>query len=88
MKINKKIMNLLEQIINDNPETEFLIVDGFDDAVIGYDVNTYRLIYSVQKCTDILMQQGLDEIDAIEHLHFNTIGAYVGENTPIWCDIN
>jgi hypothetical protein len=81
-------MNLLEQIINDNPEIEFLIADGFDDAVIGYDVNTYRLIYSVQKCMDILTQQGMLEIDAIEHLHYNTIGAYVGENTPIWCDTN
>jgi len=23
--------------------------------------------------------------DAIEHLSFNTLNAYVGEKTPIWC---
>ena len=35
---------------------------------------------------EILKADGFDdEEDAIEHLSFNTMGAYVGEKTPIWC---
>jgi len=30
------------------------------------------------------MQDGMDRIDAIEYLEFNTFGAYVGEKTPIY----
>jgi hypothetical protein len=80
-------MSLLKQIIEEHSDIEFLIADGFDEAVIGYDINTYRLIYSVQKCIDILIEQGMLEIDAIEYLHYNTFNAFVGESTPIWCTL-
>jgi hypothetical protein len=43
-----------------------------------------RLIYSVMKCLSILMED-MEEIDAIEHFNYNVSGAYVGEQTPIWC---
>ena len=81
-------MNLLEQILKENSEIEFLIADGFDEAVIGFDINNYKLIYSVQKCIDILIEQGMLEVDATEYLYYNTFNAYVGESTPIFCTIN
>ena len=64
----------------------FLKADGFDEAVIGFEENSGRLIYSVTKCLEILVTN--DEMsmeDAIEHFDFNVSGAWVGENTPIWC---
>jgi hypothetical protein len=62
----------------------FLIADGFDEAIIGLDENSMRLIYSVSKCLNIL-ERDMSEDDAIEFFNFNVSGSYVGEKTPIWC---
>ena len=78
-------MSILTQIIEDRYDEEFLKADGFDDAVIGVCYNSSRLIYSYKKCLDILIAEGMDEEDAMGHLSFNVMGAYVGEKTPIWC---
>tara|TARA_Y100000310_G_scaffold288133_1_gene313518 strand:+ start:3376 stop:3663 length:288 start_codon:yes stop_codon:yes gene_type:complete len=78
---------MLQEIIEDYPEEEFLKADGFDDAIIGVasDFTEPRLIYSVGKIINILMDQGMTSTDAIEHFNFNIGGGYVGEKTPIWC---
>lgn len=80
---------MLEQIFDRYPEEEFLIADGFDEAVIGVDDSTMnapmRLIYSVTKAIEILMAEGLTEEDAWEHFDYNVQGSYMGEKTPIWC---
>ena len=78
-------MNILTQIIERYDDEEFLKADGFDDAVIGVCHTSRRLIYSYAKCIDILADEGMEVIDAIEHLSYNVINSYVGENTPIWC---
>jgi uncharacterized NAD-dependent epimerase/dehydratase family protein len=80
-------MNKLEAIVEQYPDEEILKADGFDDAVIGIETSTMRLIYSESKCIDILINdQGMDEDEAREYLDFNVSCAYVGEQTPIWCD--
>ena len=67
-----------------------LKADGFDEAIIGYTYDMVaqeeRLIYSVEKCIEILMQDDMDYLDAREYLDFNTIGAYVGKQTPIFLE--
>jgi len=79
-------MSVLDSIIEDRYDEEFLKADGFDDAVIGVCHISRRLIYSYAKCIEILIQgEGMSEIDAIEHLSYNVINSYVGEKTPIWC---
>lgn len=77
-------MSILDSILEYYPEDEILKADGFDDAILGYDELSGRLIYSVQKCLDILVEDMSYE-DALEHFSFNISGAYVGEKTPIWC---
>jgi len=62
---------------------DFLIADGFDDAIIGFDEQNWKIVYSVRKCIDILMND-MSEMEAIEYFAFNVSGAYMGENTPIW----
>jgi hypothetical protein len=78
---------MLEQIIEQYYEEEILKADGFDEAVIGIDENSMRLIYSVKKCIEILCED-MSEEDAVEYFSFNVSGAYVGEKTPIWCQDN
>lgn len=75
---------MLDKIVEWFPEDEFLIADGFNDAIIGVESNTMRLIYSVSKCIDILSKD-MDEEEAVEYFDFNVRGSYVGERTPIWC---
>jgi hypothetical protein len=79
---------MLQEIIDYYGDEEFLIADGFDAAVIGVEVHSMRLIYSVSKCIDILIEEGMEHEDAIEHFEYNVSGAYVGEQTPIWCHDN
>jgi hypothetical protein len=78
--------NLLQNILEYYEDEEILIADGFDDAVIGIEDTSMRLIYSVTKCLEILMEvENMSLEDAIEHFEFNVSGSYVGEKTPIWC---
>lgn len=64
---------------------EVLTADGFDKAIIGFCENTYRVIYSVRLCINGLIEEGMSEEDALDHFYYNVAGAYVGEQTPIWC---
>tara|TARA_B100000963_G_C22579751_1_gene650236 strand:- start:926 stop:1210 length:285 start_codon:yes stop_codon:yes gene_type:complete len=78
---------LLKGIINYYEDEEFLKADGFDDAVIGVDESTLRLIYSTTRCVEILIERDDMEFDeALEYFDFNVRGAYMGEKTPIWCE--
>jgi len=80
-------MKMLEGIIEYYQDETFLKADGFDEAVIGVEVPSMRLIYSVTRIVEILITE--DEMnldDALEHFEFNIRESYVGELTPIWCD--
>jgi hypothetical protein len=77
---------VLNNIIERLPDEDFLVATGFDAAVIGVDVKRMRIIYSVNECLNILMNDhGMNDEDALEYFEFNVSGAYVGEKTPIWC---
>jgi hypothetical protein len=75
---------MLDKIIEWFPEDEILVADGFNDAIIGIDNYSMKLIYSVSKCIDILSKD-MGEEEAVEYFNFNVRGSYVGEKTPIWC---
>jgi len=78
---------LLDNIVDYYQEEEILKADGFDEAVIGIEESSMRLIYSVGKCIEILMIR--DEMsleDALDYFRYNVSGSYVGEKTPIWSE--
>lgn len=61
--------------------------DGFDDAIVGYVMNKDLepiTVYDYQAAIELLLDQGFEYTDAMEHLHFNVIDAYVGTRTPLW----
>lgn len=74
-----------EDLIERYHEETFLLADGFDDAILGVDENSMRVIYSVSKCINILMKD-MSREDAVEYFDFNMRSAYMGEKTPIYCD--
>jgi len=63
-----------------------LKADGFDDAIVGRGSRCGQpdiLVYSVEKCIEILARDMSYE-DAEEFFEFNVVGAWVGDETPIW----
>ena len=74
-----------DQIINTYDEETFMFADGLDEAIIGVDEQSHRVIYSVTRILAIL-ERDLSPEEAREHYEFNILGSFVGEQTPIWCD--
>lgn len=69
------------------PET--LVMDGFDECIIGicYRFGQEPIIaYDQSAVISKLMEQGMDEDEAIEYFEFNQIGAWMGEYTPCFVD--
>ena len=73
-------MSILEQIKEKYPDEEFLLADGFDEAIIGVDKDLI-ICYDQEKCIEILSKDMSYE-EASEYFWFNTVGAYVGDKTP------
>ena len=67
-------------------DSEMLIADCFDDAIIGVSERFGRSpidAYDKDKCIQVLMDRdGMDYEDAIEFFNFNVTGAWGGEGTP------
>lgn len=60
-----------------------LFADGFDEALLGIDMDDYVAVYDSEKCIDILMEtSNMTRDEAQDYFEFNTLGAYVGEYTP------
>ena len=79
--------NIKEAIIEYYADTEdILFADGFDSAIIGFDPNLWKVVYSRQKCIEVLQQGGMTYEEAIQDFEYNTLEAYVGEKTPIWVE--
>lgn len=78
-------MTSIEDLKERYEDEVFLTADGFDEAILGVDERSMRLIYSVSKCLEVL-QRDMDEDQAREFFEYNVSGSYVGEKTPIWCE--
>jgi hypothetical protein len=92
-------MNKRELLLEKLPEGEFLCADGLDEAIVGFEESSQRVIYDIDKCIEIIAKNieigpedvydDMTEEDtrqtmAAEDFYFNTAGAYVGPQTPIF----
>lgn len=77
---------LREEIAEINPEA--LLLDGFDEAIIGMAerINLGPVVaYDVEKILEIMIER--DEMtyeEAMEFFDFNIQGAWMGDFTPIY----
>ncbi|MEN6290514.1 MAG: hypothetical protein ABFD07_00655, partial [Methanobacterium sp.] len=73
-----------------NPEA--LLCDGFDEAIIGMAerINLGPVVaYDVDKMIDIMIKRdGMTYEEAIEYFDYNILGAWMGENTPVYIQTN
>lgn len=76
----------IDDLAEMNPDA--LTADGLEAALIGYTVNYHHAhvaVYDIDKCIDVIVaRDGMAHQDADEFLSFNTLGAYVGENGPLF----
>lgn len=65
-----------------------LLADGLEDSFIGIgrQFNAPIAVYSRSKAIQCLIDQGMTEEEAEEYFEFNTAGAWVGNQTPIFME--
>ena len=80
---------LADIVAEANPDA--IVADGLEDAAIGYTVGHHSehvVVYDYDKCVAVLVSRdGMSEEEADEFLGFNTLGAYVGPNGPIYIKV-
>jgi hypothetical protein len=80
----------VEEIEDINPEA--LLCDGFDEAIIGMAerINLGPVVaYDVDKMLEIMVERdGMTYEEAIEYFDYNILGAWMGENTPVYIQTN
>jgi hypothetical protein len=73
-------------IANENPDA--LFADGYEDAILGTAERCGQnvlVVYDAWKCVEILIRRdGMDPEEAMEFFQFNTLGAWMGPNTPLF----
>ena len=80
-------MDLKAEIVELFGSTEdILFADGLDDAIIGFEPNLWKVVYSRNKVLDSLVKDGMSEDEAIEYADYNIFAAMVGDKTPIWVE--
>ncbi len=67
--------------------SETVIFEGLDEAIVGFARRCGRApvaVYSEERVLALLEGQGMDAEEAREFYEFNIVGAYVGEDTPVF----
>lgn len=81
---------LLDAYPGSDQDLVFLEPEYFDEAVIGVaqsQTGLFAVCYSEPKVLEILVEHdGMSQDEAMEYYQFNIMGAYVGENTPVFVD--
>jgi hypothetical protein len=83
--MNIKGAKKLNSILEIYGEITLEKIDGFDSAVIGVEVITNRLIYSVKKCINVLKTKMPTE-EAIDHFYMDIFSENAIENKVIFCE--
>ena len=84
MDLRKNIDDWLEER---QPDHEFLLADGFEEAFIGvaYQFDSPLAVFDREKCIKILSRDmSLEEAE--EYFQFNVEGAFMGPHTPMFLD--
>jgi hypothetical protein len=61
----------------DEVSSGMVILDGLNDAIIGYDSNTTRIIYDYDTIVSILIQRGMTVDESIEYIDYNIINLHL-----------
>jgi len=74
-----------QTLAGENPNA--LFADGLEAACIGIGRRCGQpalAVYDYDKAVQLFVDDGMSHEDAVEWMEFNVVGAWMGENTPIW----
>ena len=77
----KKIDLIKKVYLNYN----FLKIKNYEHCIIGIDVQSNRLIYSISLFIETLKNK-MEESEAIDYFYDNIYEKYIGINKPIFCE--
>jgi len=78
---------MLEEIQQANPLESFLIYDGFDDCIIGFERSTFKIVYSESKILEKLVNElEYDPDSAVRYMEKEMMGTIVSNRAPIFVD--
>lgn len=83
-----KIQEIIDNYLVDDETV--MTCDGFDEAIIGITDGGFgskKLIYDKHKILVKLMQSNMTYEDAIDYYEYNISCCYMGEGTPIFCEV-
>jgi hypothetical protein len=77
---------IIEQLLGSNPECKLL--NGFDDAIIGYTQNKspFVAVYDTEKFISIMIENGQNPKEAVEEFE-NILRKNFGKNDPIFISL-
>lgn len=80
-------MNKFRKIMSEvNPDA--LYPTEYEDAIVGIvctKEHDYVFLIDINIILNTLVnQENMDEAEAMEHIDFNIMGSYVGENSPVY----
>ena len=80
------IKEKIEEILGEDENV--LLADGFEDAFVGIGRQFGKpfAVYDRFECIEILIKEGMSEEEAEEYFQYNTEGAWVGDQTPIFLE--
>jgi len=85
---------MIELIKNNYPDKDIHILENLDDAIIGYHVESNRVIYSVKKIIELIyLQEFCDDNtftleQAFDYYAYNIESNGCGEYSPLLCNDN
>ena len=74
-----------DDVADSNPEAIF--ADGFDEALVGVCHQFGRpavAAYDLDVCLRLLRNEGMSAEEAAEYFDYNVVGAWHGEETPVF----
>lgn len=86
--VRRSRAQLKEALLEMNEQA--LFADGLEEAFVGICQRFGQppvAAYDREKVLDLFVAQGMSEEEAEEFFEFNTIGAWVGVNTPVYLDL-
>jgi len=82
---DKKVKKNRREKLQEMCDEQLWFADGYDDAIIGLDMGSgCKVVYDYEECIQCLIDEGLEPQDAYDHFHYNTLGSYIGDETPIY----
>jgi hypothetical protein len=73
-----------EQInIIDGISTGMAILEGLDEAIMGYDSSSKRIVYDYSTIVEILVEGGMLEYDAIEYIEYNIVNMKLTDDAGV-----